>query len=94
MTYHWYSHHPDPEGCWNGLCVCHEEKYNASTVAKKNKRYGKKTGGAAKPSDSGGVRGNNLIVSQRRKQVLCSRLVLNNDNTNKICADVLNQGKD
>jgi hypothetical protein len=93
LTYHWCSRHTDPEGRWNGLYVRHEEKDHDAAVAKNKERFRKKSGGANKPSDSGGGGGNNLVVSQRLKEVLCGRLMLDDEDADKICADILNQGK-
>ena len=63
-------------------------------LPKNKERFGKKADGANKPSDSGGGGGNNLVVSQRLKEVLCGRLMLDDEDADKICADILNQGKD
>ena len=94
LTYHWCSRHPDSEGRWNGLYVRHEEKDHNANVARNKEIFSKRTGSANKPSDSGGGGGNNLVVSQRLKEVLGGRLMLDDDDADKICADILNSGKD
>ena len=93
LTYHWCSRHPDPQGRWDGLYVRHEEKDHDSAVARNKEKFGKKPG-ASKPTASGGGSGDNLVVSQRLKEVLCGRLMLDDDDADKICADILNSGKD
>ena len=94
MTYHWCSRHPDPEGRWNGLYVRLKGKDHDAAVAKNKEKFGKKPGDANKPNASGGGNGDNLVVSQRLKEVLCGRLMLDDDDADKICADILNSGKD
>ena len=46
LTYPRCFHHPDPEGCWIGLYVCHTEKDNDVVVANNNVRYRQMTDGS------------------------------------------------
>ena len=73
--------------------MCHKGKNHTAAVAKNKEIFGKTAGGTNKSSDSGEGRSNNLVVSQRFKEVLCARFMLNNDDADKICADILNQEK-
>ena len=98
LTYHWCSRHPDPEvqaeGRWNGLYVCYKETDHDAAVAKNKKRFGNKKTRSTNKNDGGGGGSNNLVVSQRLKEVLCGRLILDDVDADKICADTLKQGKD
>ena len=62
-------------------------------MARNKEKFGKKPG-ASTPAASSGGGGDNLVVSQRLKEVLCGRLMLDDDDAEKICADILNSGKD
>ena len=94
LTYHWCSRHPIPEGRWNGLYVCHEEKDHDAAVAKNKERVGKKKTISTNKNDDSGGGSNNLVVFKRPKEVLCGCLMLDDDDADKICADILKQGKD
>ena len=76
-------------------CMCVTEKRITSPpLPKTREKVGKRDGGTNKSNASGEDRGNHLVVSQRFKEVLCASFMLNNDNADKICADILIQEKD
>ena len=56
----------------------------------KNRRPAGQNGGAGAPASGG----NNLVVSQRLKEVLCNKLMISDLDTDNICNDVCGQGKD
>ena len=56
----------------------------------KNRRPAGQNGGA-RASASGG---NNLVVSQRLKEVLCNKLMISDEDAENIFNDVCGQGKD
>ena len=76
------------------MYVCHEEKDHDAAIAKNKERFGKRETTSTNKDDGGGGESNNLVVSQRLKEVLCGRLMLDDDDADKICADILKQGKD
>ena len=91
LTYYWCSCHPDPGERWNGLYNRHKENDHDADVAKNKDRFGKKTHSTNK--GGGGEGGsNNLVVSEQVKEVLCGLLMLDDDNADKICTDILNHG--
>ena len=74
--------------------MCHRENNHIAAVAKNKEIFGKRDGGTNKSNVSGEDRGSHLVVFQRFKEVLCASFMLNNDNADKICADILIQEKD
>ena len=55
----------------------------------KNRKPAGQTGGAGGESSSG----NNLVVSQRLKEVLCNKLMISDEDADNICKDVCGQGR-
>ena len=95
-TYWWCLKHVDKATpChWNRMYVTHKPEDHDEIMPK---RYGdKKCTTAAQTSGAGGgsSHDNNLVVSQKLKEVLCSKLMLGDADADNICNDVCGQGKD
>ena len=56
----------------------------------KNRKPAGQNDGAGGQASSG----NNLVVSQRLKEVLCNKLMISDEDAEMICNDVCGQGKD
>ena len=93
-TYWWCPKYVDKsgKGCWNGMYVTHKPEDHDAIIAKRyrNREPAGQTGGTGGASSSG----NNLVVSQKLQEVLCSKLMLSNADAGNICNDVCSQGKD
>ena len=62
-------------------------------MTKKKERLCKKACSTDK-GDGGEGGSSNLVMSKRLKEVFCGRLMLADDDADKFCADVFNQGKE
>ena len=75
------------------MYVTLKTEYHDKTIAR---RYGDKMSMPTVQTDGTGGRsssGNNLVVSQKLKEVLCSKLMLSDADADNICNDVCGQGK-
>ena len=89
LIWHWCKHHKGPEGAWDGLYVRHEEKDHDAHMARfKNKRskFDKEDKGSKGSEDK-------LVIGQRLKEVLCSKLMLDDNDAEQYCQEII-QGKD
>ena len=90
-TYWWCDKHIDRHGRWNGMYVRHKPEDHDDFMANRNRRRpAGQNGGATAPATGG----NNLVVSQKLKEVLCSKLMISDADADNICKDVYGQGKD
>ena len=91
--YWWCSRHVDKNGRWNGMYVRHTENEHDKVQAKYKRKAG--TGPDA-PTDIAPPAGasQRLVVSQKLREVLCSRLMVTDEDADEICADVCSQVKD
>ena len=90
--YWWCSRHVDKHGRWNGMYVRHKEKDHAKVQAKFKRNADK---GPDAPTDNVATPGasQRLVVSQRLREVLCSRLMVGDEDADEICADICSQVK-
>ena len=74
------------------MYVTHKPEDHDAIMAKRyrNREPAGQTGGAGGASSSG----NNLVVSQKLKEVLCSKLMISDADADNICNDVCGQGKE
>ena len=75
--------------------VCRKEKYHDEALACNKERTNKKRTNSANPGENSleGIEGNNEVVSKRLREELCARLMFGNNDADKICKDILIQGK-
>ena len=90
VTWHWYKHHKGPEGAWNGLYVRHKEKdHDSHMVRFKSCRSNFENNDGEKDSNGSGDK---LVIGQRLKEVLCLQLMLDNNDIEQYCQEII-QGK-
>ena len=92
ITYWWCEKHIDKSGRWNGMYVRHKPEDHDEVMARRyrNRKPEGQNGAAGAPATSG----NNLVVSQKLKEVLCGKLMISDEDADNICKDVYGQGKD
>lgn len=79
---------------WNGMHVTHKPENHDHIMAK---RYHEKLSNKADQSGGAGggtSNGNNLVITQKLKEILCSKLIISDANADNICNDACGQGKD
>ena len=90
--YLWCFRHVDKKCRWNGMYVRHQETNHDKVQAKFKRKAG--TGPDA-PTDNGAhPSSQRLVVSQKLREVLCSRLMVGDEDADEICADICSQVKD
>ena len=94
-TYWWCKKHKDYHGRWNGMYVLHKpEDHDAVMAARKAKRTRQNPPATEPADDKKETPGDKLVVSQKLKEVLCSRLMVGDEDADKLCQEILGQGKD
>ena len=79
---------------WKRVYVTHKPEDHDEIMAR---RYGDKKSTTATQTGGAGGRssnGNSLSVSQKLKEVLCSKLMLSDADADNVCKDVCGRGKD
>ena len=84
------------------MYVRHQEEHHDAIVARAEKRRGKRQ--AAQPSKSGAdatqgsanttQSANKLVIKDKLKEVLCSRLMLSDTDADNLCGEICGQVKD
>ena len=91
-AYWWCEKNVDPAGCWNGIYATHKPADHDAVVARRRGKREKRR----QDSDNkdGQPAGGNLVISQRLKEVLCSKLMVNDADADKICNDICSRPKE
>ena len=107
--YWWCSKHVDPQGRWNGMYVRHKPEQHDAVVARAKARREKRqlqqtiegggdagNGGAsaAKKTANATQASDKLVIKDKLKEVLCSRLMVTDGDADKLCSEICGQGKD
>ena len=88
----WCTRHVDKNGRWDGMYVRHQEKDHDAVQAKFKRKAVKDP---EVPSAAGEpVASQRLVVGQKLREVLCSRLMVGDADADAICADICSQVKD
>ena len=103
---YWFcSRHVDPQGRWNGMWVRHQEHEHDIVQekikkSKERKRAARAAGGGATnstapaPSAANSTQSSNkLVIKDKLKEVLCSKLMVSDSDADKLCDDICGQGK-
>ena len=89
-TYWWCEHHVDPGGRWSGMYVAHKPEDHDAVVARRRAGRTKREKRRETAGDGGGTpAGDSLVISQKLKEVLCSRLMVSDEDADKICNDII-----
>ena len=93
--YWWCEHHIDPAGRWSGMYVAHKPEDHDAVVARRRAGRAKREKRRENSGDGGGTpAGNSLVISQKLKEVLCSKLMVSDEDADKICNDICSQPKE
>ena len=88
-TFHWCPKYVNPQGLLNGFYNWHKPEYHDSWKAALNARRGAKKGSANTTdatTPAAAQQGmQKLVISQRLKEVLCSKLMLSDTDADDIC---------
>ena len=96
-TVWWCPHHVHPDGLFNGTYGWHKPEDHDTWRADHRARNGKtpRAAGAGNTNDSDASKpgSDKLAISQRLKEVLCSKLMMSDEDADEYCKEVC-QGKD
>ena len=76
------------------MCVTHKPEDHDEIIARRYRDKKSTTAIQTEGAGSGSLSGNNLVVSQKLKEVLCNKLMISDADADNICNDVCRQGKD
>ena len=90
-TWYWCPYHKHTSGAWDGLYCTHSpENHDASCNRRGQRQRGQDT--LAQPSGNDQAKKEEaekkLIINQRLKEVLCSKLMLSDSDADNICKEV------
>ena len=75
--------------------VAHKPEDHDAVVARRRAGRAKQERRPESSGDDGGTSaGNNLVISQKLKEVLCSKLMASDEDADKICNDICSQPKE
>ena len=89
-----FDKHIHPHGHFNGLYVLHKPSEHVEWKILKAQKKEKKSGGssAAPAADKAdNATADKLTVDSRLKEVLCSRMMLSDNDADKLCTEVTGQ---
>ena len=97
-TYWWCEQHYDnvTPPRWSGLYVTHKPEDHDQKMAFRRSQKQKRNAGAS-GGNTNGNNSSNLVISQKLKEVLCSKLMVSDADADGICNDICGQcgqGKD
>ena len=91
-TWYWCKHHKHPDGLWDGLYVTHTQAThdgwikNREGSAKSSDTKASAAGDSDKEKASSST--SKLRLGERLKQVLCTKLMLSDEDANKVVAEI------
>ena len=84
-TWYWCPRHKDKDGKYDKLYVTHKPGDHDNVMAKRRKMWNRKPAAPSGDTNSGGTK---LVVNQKLKEVLCTQMMLSDDEANNICNQV------
>ena len=85
-TWHWCPKHVHPHGKFNGLYCLHTPENHDEWKAKYRKGSAQPAPAAAPATDAPAKQ--KLALNQRIKEVLCTKLMISDDDTDKVCKEI------
>ena len=92
-TWYWCTQHVHPHGHFNGLYVLHKPAEHVDWKSRKTERKKNEPDSSSgkKAADSKASGDDKLTIAGRLKEVLCSRLMLSDDDADKLCSEITGQ---
>ena len=88
-TCYWCNKHIHPQGHWNGLYCTHcPEDHDQWKNQRNNRNRGRNNSQNDGNSTKSEGNGKKLAINSRLKEVLCSRLMLSDDDADAICKEI------
>ena len=84
--WHWCPHHKHPQGHFDGLYCAHKPEDHKDWVANKYKNRNRSNNQNSNQQQNG--QDKKLTISARMKEVLCSRLMLSDEDADAICKEM------
>ena len=88
------NHHKDSVSRWTFMYIRHKEEYHEATVSKFTTKKPKTEKANVTAIQSGNAHINKIVAGNKLKEVLCSRLLLDDKDADDIFNEIHNDGKD